>query len=544
MAKNIALFIDGTWDAADKKGETNVYKLFKSACACSEQSSENNDIPLTSDDTTQVVYYLKGVGTGGLIDKWFAGGTGFGTKKKIKKAYLFLALNYKDGDNVYLFGFSRGAYAARSLAGFVGVVGPTLVEVTEKKIAEAYTLYVNAEGEGTYRSALRADLQMSVEVIEGMRPIPVHFIGVWDTVKMLGVQMGSTDFTKYWTKHHDHPKLSEHINYARHALALHELRPEFEPTLWEDWWEHQSLQQVWFRGAHADVGGGYAQTELSDIALRWMACESKKYGLKLNDEMLPTVLAAYSGVVHYQKKIFLPHGPRKILSDWNSKSQKMMKSFLMHETASKQLFNVPPRKYWVEKPVKSKSELPVSELISGKNDGYGALLNEVDKLTLPLHLALIFRTQGEIPQGLEKVRLEDVAGCTAKVKEFFENKKIETADVGPLSTALPLFILSGGDCSSYVEKINNETNMISTPHALQFSELSPMEQWMEKLESIRKCLCKIPDSCSEDVIQMRESVENGIQNCKYKLSKVPLKHFATTEPIVPAPPIRFKPRER
>lgn len=398
MSKNIAIFIDGTWNSYDKKGETNVHKLFEAARACSEQPERwEGDVPIAGSEATQIVHYLKGVGTGGLIDRYFGGATGFGTEKRIKEAYLFLALNYKPGDNLYLFGFSRGAFAARSLAAFIGVVGPTLKSrASWEKVAKAYIRYVQADDMERFLGAMQNE---GVDEVQEVQSIPIRFIGVWDTVKRLGL----TPLAKpLWTKHHDYPKLPEHIIDARHALALHDLRPEFEPTLWEDWDagttlfrpSPQSLQQVWFPGAHSDVGGGYVETGISDITLHWMARESRIKGLKLDCNLLPELQGVSpSTFIHSEKEIIRSHGPRQILSDWNFPPKaRLIKSFFMHEVACNQLFNKPPREYWIVCSRTSKSTPPMEVLVSGKDYPlYSDLLTKVDQLTLSLHLALSFK---------------------------------------------------------------------------------------------------------------------------------------------------------
>lgn len=169
--------------------------------------------------------------------------------------------------------------STRSLAGFIGVVGPVLKNASKEEVAKAYILYVNSQNENQYKGSFSLEIKNGSNLVEKMKSIPVHFIGVWDTVKRLGVETKSRDLTNFWNKHHDHPKLSEHITHACHALALHELRPELAPTLREDWDDKkQFLKQIWFQGAHADIGGGNSKTELSDIAPQWMVCESAMLG--------------------------------------------------------------------------------------------------------------------------------------------------------------------------------------------------------------------------------------------------------------------------
>jgi hypothetical protein len=228
-------------------------------------------------------------------------------------------------------------------------------------------------------------------------PIYVHFIGVWDTVKKLGLPGQPERFTR----HYDNPLLPHHITHARHALALHDLRPEFEPTLWKGLEsqpagtrhssEMPSLQQVWFPGAHTDVGGGYINTDLSDVALAWMARESEKNHLYLGPSPLRTISGVPSGNVHAETAI--EHlAPRKILADWAAGCQTMIESFFMHDIACKQLLKSRPRAYMCEIP---KSASLFRKLVARRTrriyakDG-GTALERADQLALELHLRLSF----------------------------------------------------------------------------------------------------------------------------------------------------------
>ncbi len=278
MAKNIVLFIDGTWNEPGAD-ETNVRKLFEE----------------TVDSAAQKALYLPGIGTDhpdsesipakvkAALAKVKSGATGFGTTQRIKKAYEFLSSNYKAGDRIFLFGFSRGAFAVRSLAGFANNVGLLLQNAVKNEyIDAAYYLYETGHDKGL--SLVKAFLR-DVTGSETPGPegeiLPIHFIGVWDTVAAQGIpgRMGvlSAPFTEY-----HQTELPWNVSHARHALALHDLRSDFEPLLWTiRSHEKQSLVQMWFAGAHADVGGGYKNTVWSEVALGWMADEAVQQSLIL-----------------------------------------------------------------------------------------------------------------------------------------------------------------------------------------------------------------------------------------------------------------------
>lgn len=303
--RNIAVFIDGTWNEAHPRRPTNVRKLFEAM-----RGAGSDAAPPARD---QFALYLSGVGTKPRVNargaavmdeaaaldvhlrnempaswsrfhKWAAGGAaGKGTRARIKAAYDFLC-RYFDrarGDQVFIFGFSRGAFAARSLAGFVGHVG-LLLKSHPDDVALAWTLYEKS------RDAAQAELGRFMQRLTGRARanaegdvLPVHFLGVWDTVASLGMPSRLAWFGAPFTEYRqlDVPPT---VMTARHALALHELRPDFEPLLWCAG-DHPDVKQVWFAGAHSDVGGGQELGEdaLSDTALRWMASEAKD--LELDD---------------------------------------------------------------------------------------------------------------------------------------------------------------------------------------------------------------------------------------------------------------------
>ncbi|HSC63072.1 MAG TPA: DUF2235 domain-containing protein [Caldimonas sp.] len=299
VAKNIAVFLDGTRNRLRRDKETNVAKLFR--------ASPELDKP----GRRQVKRYLHGVGT---RPPWFERLTrsdplrrdirkhlkpevprglgplrallgtayGAGTEARIKEAYLFICGEYdaERRDKVFVFGFSRGAFAARSLAGFIDRVG-LLLYAHAGHVEEAYALY-----ESCADASQSALAEFLVKLTDRSFPGPesrdyvrIHFLGVWDTVAALGVPWSDS-----WTAPHTRYvqlEVPPNVMNARHALALHELRSDFEALAWCNRSRHPSLQQVWFVGAHADVGGGYRRTEsgLSDIALRWMAVEAEAAGL-------------------------------------------------------------------------------------------------------------------------------------------------------------------------------------------------------------------------------------------------------------------------
>ena len=264
------------------------------------------------DGHAQVIGYMRGVGTdssAGLLRRTLAQATGNGFSQLILEAYEFLANNYELGDQVYLLGFSRGAAAARSLSGFTELFG-LLPNRCRASLSEAWDYYNadprfrhidrlrRADGEladiaeqgAQLRDAHMAECEAQRQTgaaervenpdprahafLEQIRertrafaeerraayvPLYLHFVGVWDTVFHVVDSQGYHEGRLAWN-----------VGTARHALAIHEVRSDFPATLWDEKCRHQDVKQVWFAGAHSDVGGGNGNEERSSLALDWM----------------------------------------------------------------------------------------------------------------------------------------------------------------------------------------------------------------------------------------------------------------------------------
>lgn len=257
--KKLILCCDGTWNTADQKsnGElcpTNVIKLGLRIAKHDEQG-----VP-------QVIYYHQGVGTGNWLDRFSGGAFGDGLEENVYGVYRFLVTNYEPGDQIFLFGFSRGAYTARSVAGMIRKCG-----IIRREFARRYPDAVSL-----YRSPVHPDEDAACTFrrdcsVAGVDTIPIKCVGVWDTVGALGIPLqGLRSLTRKDYQFFD-TELSGSVEYAFHALAIDEHREAFRPTLWDYVpKDGQTVEQVWFCGAHSDVGGGYRESALSDIALEWM----------------------------------------------------------------------------------------------------------------------------------------------------------------------------------------------------------------------------------------------------------------------------------
>ena len=279
--KRLVICCDGTWNRPDSPNITNIEKIARTV----------QTDPGSSAGVPQLVYYLSGVGGAGYeTDRILGGAFGFGLFNNMLAGYRFLAQNYEPGDEIFVFGFSRGAFTARSLVGMIGYVGLiTKLALVHDKLSPARDFY---------KSRKRDDDDRPQDLLEFRKDhchasTPVTFVGVFDTVGALGVPGAMVLAPKFHNL-----ELSDEVRCARHALAIDELRLKFEPALWTAkpgaTSQDARVKQVWFEGAHSDVGGGYAQTGLSDSTLLWMATEAHSQGLVFDTPLLATYVASCS----------------------------------------------------------------------------------------------------------------------------------------------------------------------------------------------------------------------------------------------------------
>jgi uncharacterized protein (DUF2235 family) len=277
MSKRLIVLCDGTWNKAEnidrrKRKPTNVVKMVRAIQ------------PVAPDGTVQVTYYDEGVGNNPGLDRWLGGGIGAGLDRNIREAYRFLLYNYAPGDTVFFFGFSRGAYTVRSLAGFIQHFG-LLPKNHDFFVPEAYTLYRQrpfAEAEQTawqqQVSAFRAKHET--------RTITIDFVGVWDTVGALGLPLSLFSLLNSRRYQFHDARLCPIIRHAYHALAIDEQRRTFQPTLWKSPSPDQVLEQRWFAGVHTNVGGGYEHDGLANCSLHWMKDKAVALGLAVDKQFL------------------------------------------------------------------------------------------------------------------------------------------------------------------------------------------------------------------------------------------------------------------
>lgn len=280
--KRLAIFLDGTWNRISNN--TNVWRM-KSLCA----REDANGVP-------QFAYY--DIGVNGIV-----GGTfGRGLSRNIIEAYKWLIEMYAPGDEVFIFGFSRGAYTARSLAGLIAICGlPKLG--APLGIDQIYDRYKHEDNRTIYKLH---DLQKRGELDETQcpleerwmlkycNPVPIKMVGVWDTVGKIGVPFANIRNFSSEAFGFLHTGLRQSMVHCFHALAIDEHRAAFPPTLWTVRQPHDSekkpkmrplvrAEQRWFIGAHGNVGGGYPSDVLAQVPLLWLVRKAEGLGLAFRE---------------------------------------------------------------------------------------------------------------------------------------------------------------------------------------------------------------------------------------------------------------------
>ena len=271
--KKIIICCDGTWNTPDMNENgipiaTNVVKIAESVQAQDDNGDE------------QLLYYDTGVGSSGSwLKRVFDGATGSGLSQNILEAYQYLINTYERGDELFFFGFSRGAFTVRSLAGLIRNCG--ILRFPSKDIInQAYSLY-RSQSKATSPKEREATLFRKTYSILNITPI--KFIGVLDTVGALGNPLVMKGIVSRKNRFHD-TDLSSTVENAYHAVAIDEKRKNFQVALWHKQAHavDQAFEQRWFVGVHSNIGGGYLSTGLSDIALNWLVEKAIRCRLKLN----------------------------------------------------------------------------------------------------------------------------------------------------------------------------------------------------------------------------------------------------------------------
>jgi uncharacterized protein (DUF2235 family) len=301
MGKNIIVCADGTWNGPgqDENADgvpdgTNVLKLFcnlKGAVTLETAKLENEQEKVVIDErgrSLQVAKYLHGVGDSGNALKHLLGGVfGAGVIDRVVRGYTYVSRNYEPGDDIYVVGFSRGAYTARALGGMimsVGLLNKDTVDLSDD--GARYKLGIGAwvkyrersrHIESPLFSYLLDFVGCDVKDAQLRTDVPIRAMGVWDTVGAYGVPAYAMDSRRIDLFRFADCKLNPRVRQGFHAVSIDERRADFTPTLWDE--PAPNVSQVWFSGSHADVGGGYPQSGLSDIALEWMCKQLEEAGV-------------------------------------------------------------------------------------------------------------------------------------------------------------------------------------------------------------------------------------------------------------------------
>jgi uncharacterized protein (DUF2235 family) len=301
MSKNIVVFSDGTGQEGGEGHNTNVYKLFNMVLDRSQE---------------QVAFYDRGLGTGWRKLTGNAGGRGF--SRNVKDCYRFIFENFQAGDQIYLFGFSRGAATVRSLSSFIHLFG-ILPKSREELIDQAYKIY---RTKNPKQRTQKADYFVKKHHTMWTK---VRFLGVWDTVAALGVPLKAIDVVidkiPFWKHQFHNFRLSPSVMSAYHALAIDDERKTFHPRLWKPLPEtdERTMKQVWFCGMHTDVGGGYKEQQLSDIVLDWMRQMAVNEGLKIYHDV--TLDPQPDGFMHDSRGEGLAKLYRREVRKWNAEKR-------------------------------------------------------------------------------------------------------------------------------------------------------------------------------------------------------------------------------
>ncbi|PLX89596.1 MAG: hypothetical protein C0618_00850 [Desulfuromonas sp.] len=291
MNKRIVICADGTWNRPEKDAgkdvSSNVLKLARAIQ------------PVGDDGIPQQVFYDWGVGS--YYDPVVGGATGKGLHKNIMDDYRYIVQNYAPGDQLYLFGFSRGAYTVRCLCGLINNCG--IIKRPDAALIQHAFDHYKKPGK-TYRPSGEKSVAFRTQHSHPSRE--VAFVGVWDTVGAMGIPISFLGLFDDRDDFYDN-KIGKNVRIARHAMAIDEHRKDFEPTIWQPR-DGMDMQQVWFAGAHADIGGGYPPDKdgslLSDNALGWMVDEVSKSGLTVEGHLQQRINGNPLATLHRSRRSF------------------------------------------------------------------------------------------------------------------------------------------------------------------------------------------------------------------------------------------------
>lgn len=567
VPRKICVFIDGTWNEASSGHPTNVHKLFDAT------------LEGVQGGWHQMKLYIPGVGrkpkahgskhfdadyaveqarllnaemppaTAAVARGFMGGAFGRGTAARIRSAYHFICRNFdsKRGDRVFVFGFSRGAFAAMSLAGFMGHVGLLLAdEANLKHVARAYEIYEFSD------DPTQTELADFLQRLTGVRLvhsdskfyIPFHFLGLWDTVGSLGLpsrlECFSAPYTEYHLKH-----VPPSVMKVRHALALHELRGMFEPHLWAPN-RSSDHRNVWFAGSHADVGGGYRadQTGLSDMALRWMAEEAQADDGLVLSGCVPWLDATAPATVHHEIR-------GKFLATWpaprswlRSNAREDLARHHMHKSCIDYLLNSDQMRYDFNHPF------------------VNSALRTVNALAVPRVLLLrTFESDGDMPKAAHNgvnsggvdwwktVTPREIRDAEIVLASGLNTpERLEHSDWDKFSRALVLRQLLG-DASALFNARKHLSNTVP-----DIDELRPTRQavdaarlWLQwgeaQVTAVLRALEKLPNGAVDPACRAELEALGLLASQLKNICQTAEFHLGTRQGITLSAPVKLKPRK-
>jgi uncharacterized protein (DUF2235 family) len=464
--KHIVICSDGTGNTAIKGRGTNVFKLFEAVDVIGHKEDPirpkglggffRTDSQAEIKKIPQITFYDDGVGTEGFILLKVLGGmAGWGLGRNVKELYTALARVYEPGDKLFLFGFSRGAFTVRTLAGMIahcGIVDVLRSEFRVKAALDRAIKKIYREYRKRYRTVLGKLIwgegsDKSFQFSHAHRVshpefapdgrIEIEFIGVWDTVDAVGLPFHLSGFINnvFWRFKFPDPHLNKQVKHACHALAIDDERHSFEPVLWDEENEKPGrIEQVWFAGAHSNVGGGYPRQGMSLVSLDWIMRKAEDCGLRF----LPEVRALYRALQNVDDKLYDPRAGLGIFYRWKPRDiqqlcrQHHLQSRLhmsaieriAHSTEGYAPGNIPPDCDIVETaggnsaPAKSRAVQPVLRTSHATRVGR-ADLPLLDELSIALklgrasyYLFLVTVVAGLVIAGLHVAK---VVGCDIRL---------------------------------------------------------------------------------------------------------------------------------
>jgi len=274
MPKHLIICSDGTGNRGGKGHGTNVWRLY--------QAVDRHDHRSDPKRPQQLTYYDDGVGSEDFkLFKVLGGAFGFGLSRNIRELYTFLVKHYDSEDRIYMFGFSRGAFTVRSLAGMVascGIIERRHYDTDIRRnelVARAFEAYRSKEAGAadTFKKSFSAD-----------RDVKIDFMGVWDTVDAVGVpfdELRDYVIQPIWP-YKFHNRRPDGIKAVYHAIAIDDERQTFHPVIFDESPKSDTpvIEQVWFSGVHSNVGGGYPRDEMALVALDWMMRKAEDHELR------------------------------------------------------------------------------------------------------------------------------------------------------------------------------------------------------------------------------------------------------------------------